>query len=128
MRSGELYFVPSYDDVYRTVNDFTSGENQAYMSTYLRPMSSEKSAVYITCELENPRSFVWVTKSDDSEPFSSGRCHTLDVRGPPFDNPSAKPTGIGLETTFTESSIMDGLNRMDDRIRGPLGRDSETVP
>ncbi|RSH80133.1 hypothetical protein EHS25_007238 [Saitozyma podzolica] len=113
VRSGELYFFPSFEDVYGTVNDIRTRDNTA-------------SAVYITCKLENPRSFVWVGKHDESDVVSSGSCYKLDVRGPPvFAIPRADQLGVGLQPTFTETSILEGLNSLDNHYLMP---DSEASP
>lgn len=120
VRSGELYFFPSFEDVYKTVSELTTRDNPAYICSYLRPSSYEKSAVYITGQLENPRSFVWVGKHEDSDDVSSGTCYKLDVHGPPSSAvPSADQLGMGLQPAFTESSIVQALNSLDDHCLMP---------
>ncbi|GFZ43101.1 hypothetical protein JCM24511_00819 [Saitozyma sp. JCM 24511] len=117
MRSGDLYLFPSFDDVYMTVSEFQDGEDYDFIHGFLMPMSNEISSVYLTSRLDDPRSFVWVTKNcsgDGSEPGVSGRCYKLDVRGPPFfDDPSATRLDIEIGPEWSETSIVKAFDEIE---------------
>lgn len=121
LRSGGLNIFPSFEDVSMIIHDFPDPfGGDEYMSYRLKPTRQDRSAFYITCKSENPRSFVRVTRTGEMLSSSSGKCFLLDVCRPPWSTePSSKDMGSSIGRPFTDDSIMNALMLLNDRVMDP---------